>query len=122
MEKDKALLVVQRSWWNYFGYFLFFYLIVPPFIAITKRFSLRLIVFENRLVLIRGIFSKHSKELFIKDIRTIDTNQTFPQRVVGIGSLMVATAGTSGYEFVIKGIPNPDAVVEKINSLRGNLK
>jgi uncharacterized membrane protein YdbT with pleckstrin-like domain len=122
MENDKALLVVQRSWWNYFWYFFFFYLIVPPFIAITMRFSLRLFVFENRLVLIRGIFSKHSKELFIKDIRTIDINQTFPQRIVGIGSLMVATAGTSGYEFVIKGISNPNAVVEKINSLRGNLK
>ena len=119
MTNDKALLVVQRSWWNYFWYFFFFYLIVPPFIAITLRFSLRLFVFENRLVLVRGILSKHSKELFIKDIRTIDIKQTFLQRIVGIGSLMVATAGTSDYEFVIKGISNPNAVVEKINSLRG---
>lgn len=122
MEKDKALLVVQRSWWNYFWYFFFFYLIVPPFIAITMRFSLRLFVFENRLVLVRGIFSRHLKELFIKDIRTIDTKQTFLQRIVGIGSLMIATAGTSDYEFVIKGISNPNVVVEKINSLRGSLK
>ncbi len=122
MEKDKVLLVVQRSWWNYFWYFFFFYLIIPPFIAITMRFSLRLILFENRIVLVRGILSRHSKELFIKDIRTIDVKQTFPQRIVGIGSLMIATAGTSGYEFVIKGIKNPNAVVEKINSLRNGKK
>lgn len=119
MTKDKAILVVQRSWWNYFWYFFCFFLIVPPFIAITRRFSLRLFVFNNRLVLERGIFSKHLKELFLKDIRTIDIKQTFPQRIVGIGSLMIATAGTSGYEFVVKGIPDPNGVVEKINSLRG---
>ena len=122
MENEKALLIIQRSWWNYFWYFFFFYLLFPPIIAITKRFSLRLFVFNNRIVLVRGILSKHSKELFIKDIRTIDVSQTFPQRIVGIGSLMIATAGTSGYEFVIKGISNPDGVVQEINSLRENLK
>jgi uncharacterized membrane protein YdbT with pleckstrin-like domain len=119
MTKEKAILIVQRSWWNYFWYFFFFFLIVPPFIAITKRFSLRLYVFENRLVLERGILSRHVKELFLKDVRTVDVRQTFPQRIVGIGSLMIATAGTSGYEFVVKGITDPLGVMAKINSLRG---
>ncbi|MBN1574360.1 MAG: PH domain-containing protein [Deltaproteobacteria bacterium] len=119
MTKEKAILIVQRSWWNYFWYFFSFFLIVPPFIAITKRFSLRLYIFENRLVLERGILSKHIKELFLRDIRTIDIKQTFPQRIVGIGNLMVATAGTSGYELVVKGIPDPVGLMERINSLRG---
>ncbi len=119
MTKEKAILVVQRSWWNYFWHFFFFFLIVPPFIAITKRFSLRLYIFKNRLVLERGILSRHVKELFLSDIRTVDIKQTFPQRIVGIGSLMIATAGTSGYEFAVKGIPDPVGVMGKINSLRG---
>jgi uncharacterized membrane protein YdbT with pleckstrin-like domain len=119
MAKESAILVVQRSWWNYLWHFFFFFLIFPPFVAITGRFSLRLYIFKNRLVLERGILSRRVKELFLKDIRTIDIKQTFPQRIVGIGNLMIATAGTSGYEFVVKGISDPNSVMEKINSLRG---
>ena len=119
MTKEKAVLIVKRSWWNYFWHLLFFFLIFPLFFAIIGRSSLRLYVFENRLVLERGILSRHVKEVFLKDVRTVDVRQTFPQRIVGIGSLMIATAGTSGYELVVKGIPDPLGVMEKINSLRG---
>jgi membrane protein YdbS with pleckstrin-like domain len=54
-----------------------------------------------------GIISKNVIEIQIKDIRNINIKQGPMQRILKIGHIQIATAGTSGYEVIIKGINNP---------------
>jgi len=107
MTEEKLLLEARPSWWNFFWYFVLFFLIIPPIMALWKRSALVLRVYEDRVSLEKGVLSKNFTELFIKDIRTINIKQGIVQRIFGIGDVMIATAGTSGYEHFAYGLPGP---------------
>lgn len=92
--------------------------LVPPMVAHLKRLALELRVYDDRLVLELGILSKETKELFVEDIRSIDTRQGIAQRIVGTGDLMIASSGTDQYEYVVSGIPDPAGVKELIVAQR----
>lgn len=110
MDGQTPLLTVRRSWWNYFWHWFFFFLLVPPMIAWWKRSALRLLIYEDRVVVERGVLGRRIKEVFIRDVRTLDLKQSMWQRIVGIGDIMLATSGTSGYEEEITGVPRPLAI------------
>ncbi len=118
---DDPLLEVRPSWWSFFWYLLFSWLLIPLLIAMWKHAAMVLFVYEDRIVLQRGVLSKNMKEIFISDVRTMDTNQTFAQRLLGIGDLKIATSGTSGYEDVLLGIPDPVGVKDFIASQRRSI-
>ena len=115
---EKLILKVRPSWWNYAIYLLFFWLVIPLVIALWKRYSVCLKVYEDRVVVERGILSKEIKDLFIEDIRSVDVYQNILQRIVNIGEVKIATAATSGYEEIVRGLPDPRGIREKIISLR----
>src|SRR6185295_15592561 len=91
---DEVLAEVRPSWWNYFWHLFFFFLIVPPIIAACRRASTILRVHTNRVTLERGLFKKCYKDLLARDIRSIDVDQGFLARVVGIGDITISTAAT----------------------------
>ncbi len=118
---NELLAEVRPSWWNYFWYLLFFFLIVPWLIAWSKRTSTVLRIYANRVTLERGLFNKCYQDYVPRDIRSIDVDQTFGQRMVGIGDITISTAATTDGAEKIEGIPNPKAVRELILEQRGNL-
>ena len=107
MTEEELLLEARPSWWNFFWHFVFFWLIIPLIMALWKRWALVLRVYEDRVSLEKGVLSKNFTELFIKDIRTINIKQGIVQRIFRIGDVMIATAGTSGYEHFAYGLPGP---------------
>ena len=107
MNTEKTIIELRPSWWNFFWYLFFSWLIIPLIIAIFKRYSLVLRIYNDRVVMERGILSKQITQLLIADIRSVDTRQSFCQRLVNIGDILIATAGVSGYEIIAKGIPDP---------------
>ncbi len=117
MTDEELLLEARPSWWNFFWHFVFFWLIIPPIMALWKRSALVLRVYEDRVSLEKGVLSKNFTELFIKDIRTINIKQGIVQRIFRIGDVMIATAGTSGYEHFAYGLPGPrrirDLIIEQ---------
>lgn len=114
MNAEKLLLEARPSWWNFFWHFVFFWLIIPLIIALWKRWALVLRVYEGRVSLEKGVLSKNFTELFIKDIRTINIKQGLVQRIFKVGDVMVATAGTAGYEIFAYGLPHPRRVRDLI--------
>jgi hypothetical protein len=68
----------------------------------------------------RGLFSKCYQDYHPKDIRSIDVDQTFFGRVLGIGDLTLSTAASSEGTEILLSIPNPQAVRELILAQRGN--
>jgi membrane protein YdbS with pleckstrin-like domain/endogenous inhibitor of DNA gyrase (YacG/DUF329 family) len=117
---NELLAEVRPSWWNYFWHLFFFFLIVPPFVAWYRRASVVLRVFSNRITLERGVFSKCYQDYLPRDIRSIDIDQSFLGRLVGIGDLTISTAATVEGSEKIDGIPDRRGVRELILAQRGS--
>jgi uncharacterized membrane protein YdbT with pleckstrin-like domain len=119
---DKPLLKARRSWWTYFWYLFFCWLIVPLIIALWKRASLTLSVYENKVILERGVLSKQVTQVLISDIRSVDSRQGFGQRILRIGDILIGTAAMGGYEIVATSLPDPRgiaALIMRQRQLRG---
>ena len=112
------LLVVQPSWWNYFWHLCFAWLLVPWLLAWLHRRSSVLRVYPDRIVWERGIVTKDIRELFIKDIRSLDVNQSVWGRLIGVGDLTISTAATVDAADCIVGIPHPAQVKDAIIAQR----
>jgi uncharacterized membrane protein YdbT with pleckstrin-like domain len=67
-------------------------------------------VTDKRTILRTGLFSKHTSEVFHKDVRNIQVDQSLGQRVFGVGTISISTAAQSDFEIIVSGIPNPDGV------------
>jgi membrane protein YdbS with pleckstrin-like domain len=114
----EVLLEVRPSWWNFFWYLVFFWLIVPLLIALWKRNALVLRVYHDRVKLERGLLSKEYRELFIGDIRSIDVDQGVLGRLCGFGDLTVSTAATVDAAEIMPGLPHPLRIKDLIIAQR----
>ena len=110
----KPLLKARPSWWNFFWHLVFGWLIIPLIIALWKRAGLLLYVYEDRIVLEKGVIAKHITQLLISDIRSVDSKQGLMQRMLGVGDILIGTAGFAGYEITAQGLPNSRHIVDLI--------
>ena len=116
----ELLAEVRPSWWGYFWHLFFFWLIVPPIIAYFSRASTVLRIFPNRITLARGLLSKCYRDYNPRDIRSIDIDQGFLQRMVGVGDLTISTAASAEGAEKIKSIPDPMGLRDLILAQRGS--
>ncbi len=116
----ELLAEVRPSWWGFFWHWVFFFLIIPPFVAWFRRASTVLRVYPDRITIERGIFSKCYQDYNPRDIRSIDVDQSFLNRVVGIGDITISTAATAEGTEVIRSIPDPICLRELILAQRGS--
>ncbi len=79
-----------------------------------------LTVTEERTILRRGIFSKSTNEVWHRDIRNVQLNQSFLQRIFNVGSIGLSSSGQSGVEIAIDGLPSPNKVKRLIDERRRN--
>lgn len=117
---DTLLIEVRPSWWRYFWYLLFAWLIIPWIIAWIKRSATVLRIYPERVTLEQGILSKCERELFIRDIRSVDIDQTFLNRVFGIGDLTISTAASADATNFIPGVPDPHQIRDLVIARRQN--
>lgn len=120
VKSDELLLEVRPSWWGYFWYLFFFFLIIPPIIAWYKRSSLVMRIFSRRITIERGVFSKCYQDYVPRDIRSIDVDQSFGQRLAGIGDITISTAATAEASEKITSVPDPKGIRELILAQRAN--
>ncbi len=118
MDSDKVIFQAHPSWWSFFGYLLFSWLVIPLVIAWWKRAEVTLTVTENKIILEKGLLSKDIKEIFLTDIRTVDLKQSLLQRIFGIGDILIATSGTDSYEDMARGLPKARDIQDLISNQR----
>ncbi len=70
-------------------------------------------VMYNPLKPFSSDFNK-SVEIGLSEIKHIEVGQTMMQTILGVGDLIVTSAGTGGEEIVAKNIPHPQAVRDEI--------
>ena len=72
----------------------------------------------HRVIVRKGWIAKRQNEIWIKDMRGVNFNQTIWQRIIGTGDIAIGTAASAGTEISIVGIAKPAQVVDEINALR----
>ena len=70
----------------------------------------QLTITTDRTRLRKGILSKSITEVWHQDVRNVQLNQTFFQRLLGVGALGISSAGQAGLEISVSGIPDPEQV------------
>ena len=66
-----------------------------------------------------GLISKNTTEVLHRDVRNIQVSQSALQRLFGVGSLGISSAGQAGVELQFSGVVDPDSVKALIDRHRG---
>jgi uncharacterized membrane protein YdbT with pleckstrin-like domain len=133
---------IHPSWLNYMGqcFFSLIFLAVAivmyikeieiwPIAAIAigiivlirivfQRISLTYTITKDSICSINGLIARNENEIRIKDIREVGVSQSIGQRILGIGNVYFASAGTGGVEVTFEGIGNPHGVKDRVNEIR----
>ena len=73
----------------------------------------KLTVFENEVMFEKGLLSKERSEVNIGIVRTVRVKQSFFNRIFGVGTVEIFTAGDNP-EIVARGMPDPNRIRELI--------
>ena len=71
------------------------------------------VVTSERLVFRSGILAKQSRDIPLEKVNDIASNQTFFERLLGAGDLLIESAGERGLQ-TFSDIPRPNAVQQEI--------
>jgi uncharacterized membrane protein YdbT with pleckstrin-like domain len=77
-----------------------------------------LTVTNEQTTLRKGILSKYTNDVFHSNVRNIQVRQSFWQRMLNVGWVGISSAGQSGLEIEINGIPDPEKVKQIIDDHR----
>jgi uncharacterized membrane protein YdbT with pleckstrin-like domain len=84
-------------------------------IGFVKRVATRYVVTNQRLYIRRGLLSKRVQQTRIDRIQNVNTDQSFVERILRVGTVDFDTAGTDDSDFTFFGIASPDSVVEAVD-------
>lgn len=118
MDDREVLLEVRRSWWNFTWHFIFFWLVIPLFVAFYRHHSFLMRIHPDRISIEEGFWSKEVTELFISDIRSIDVKQGFWGRIFDVGQITVSTAATVDPAEIARGVPHPQKIKDLLIARR----
>ncbi len=83
-----------------------------------KNYGNRLVLTAEEATYIKGVFNTSMTEIRIADIRAVEVHQQFWEKMVGIGTIRIASAGSDGWEIDIQGMPSPGKIRHIINEGR----
>ena len=118
IDHDTVLMEVRPSWWNYFWHLVFFWLLIPLFIALYRRYSFVMWIYADRVSIEEGFWSKETSEFFIRDIRSIDVRQGLWGRMIGVGDVTISTAATVDAAEEAHGVADPKGIKELLITQR----
>jgi uncharacterized membrane protein YdbT with pleckstrin-like domain len=71
------------------------------------------VVTSERLIFRSGVLAKQGRDIPLERVNDIASNQTFFERLIGSGDLLIESAGERGQQ-AFTDIPHPDAVQQEI--------
>lgn len=77
-----------------------------------------LTITEKRTILRTGILSKNTNEVWHRDVRNIKVSQGVLQRMFGVGTVSISSAGQADIEISVSGILRPEKVRNLIDQYR----
>ncbi len=83
-----------------------------------KTKAAMLTVTNKRTIQRTGLISKKTTEVVHRDVRNIQIDQSVFQRLFGVGSIGISSAGQSGIEIEFTGVRDPDGIKALIDRYR----
>ena len=83
-----------------------------------KTKAATLTISNKRAVQRTGLIAKQTTEVLHRDVRNIEIRQSVFQRLFGVGSIGIASAGQAGIEIQFTGVRDPDGVKALIDHYR----
>ncbi|MGO9060370.1 MAG: PH domain-containing protein [Candidatus Binataceae bacterium] len=143
-KREFALTRIMSSWWSCFGTFLsavvmevlavlalrradiprtvpvalFVFGILIILSAIISRRAISWNVTSERLIERRGLLSQRRREVELADIRSVEVSQSFFQRILGIGNVVVSSAASADFMIQMVNVHDPEGVAETIRRAR----
>jgi membrane protein YdbS with pleckstrin-like domain len=143
-QREYALVRILPSWWHFFRQIVFslalasggLYILVAS--HIDFRAGLALIVAaalivtlatlhrrytswsltSDRLIERQGLFASHRREMELADVRSIEVDRSFFQRLLGLGNVMIASAASADFMIKLWDVPDPERVAETLRQAR----
>jgi uncharacterized membrane protein YdbT with pleckstrin-like domain len=81
-----------------------------------RRVSTVYLITDRRIQIRHGLLARQTREALLDRVQNITTRQTTLDRVFRVGTLDFDTAGTDDSDFKFVGVPNPDALTQRISS------
>ena len=88
---------------------------VAILVGLVKRMATRYAITTERLNIRTGILSKHVQQTHIDRVQNVNTEQTFVDRILRVGSVDFDTAGTDDSDFTFRGVSNPSGIVAAVD-------
>ncbi len=82
------------------------------------RLDASLEITTKRTIMHHGILSKSSSEVVHDNIRNIQIDQSFPQRVMNVGRIGISSSGQDGIELQVNHLKDPDNLRKIIDLYR----
>lgn len=117
-----ALFTIAFCIWCYFQFMADRprWLLAIPFIVLLQplrmRMALQMITLrlhDDHLTMESGFFSRTRRTLDMAKVQDVTVKQSFGQRILGVGDLMLESAGESG-RMAILNVDNPRAIADRI--------
>jgi uncharacterized membrane protein YdbT with pleckstrin-like domain len=84
-------------------------------VGVIKRMATRYVITTERLHIRRGILSKATQETRIQRVQNVNTDQSFFERLMQVGTVDFDTAGSDDSEFRFVGVSDPRNVVRAVD-------
>ena len=97
----------------YWLYFVPLIVFAPPLNMYLNRHSVTLRFHDGHLTFETGILSRTRRTLDLVKIQDVTVSQTFGQRLMGVGDLMLESAGESG-AVAIRNLDRPREIADAI--------
>jgi hypothetical protein len=86
-----------------------------------KTMFVSLEITNKRTVETRGLFSRATSEVLHDDIKNLQITQSFWQRIWGVGTIGISSAGQDGIEIQAQDMPRPMEIRRVIDAYRDTL-
>ncbi|QEG39748.1 PH domain-containing protein [Roseimaritima ulvae] len=73
-----------------------------------------LTVTDDRTIYQRGLISRETSEVQHDDVRNIQLDQSFLQRLLNVGGIGISSSGQDDLEVVAKRLPNPSRIIDLV--------
>jgi uncharacterized membrane protein YdbT with pleckstrin-like domain len=120
MTEEHIEWVGHPSQWQNLGWFLLCLLLIPIPVALWKWLETRNTIYtltDQRLKFTRGVFSKTTEDLELYRVRDTKFQQSFFERLVGLGEIELFTTDETSPTIQLPYIAAAESVREKIRGL-----
>ncbi|MEM8835281.1 MAG: PH domain-containing protein [Planctomycetota bacterium] len=104
--------------WIIFGAFFAFCGVVLFIWWMKNTVSHALEITNKRTIVRNGLFRRSTSEVMHDHVRNVQIDQTFADRIFGVGKMGISSSGQSGIEVQVDNLPHPDKLKEIVDLYR----